>query len=324
MLARIAHELFWLGRNLARAEHTARMLDGIYQADLQGRPDDPSGVVLSWSSLLAIMGARQHSQEGGFSSRERALETLTLDPDTPTSVISCVTRAREGARTVRDVISAEMWEAINTFHLGFAERREALLVDAGPYSMSSYVKARCALFWGIAGRTMLRDEAYAFLEAGGRFESADMVLRMLRVALPPGGEPADGEGSPLRDGQALALLQAVGGLQAYRRAVPAPPNAAPVARFLLFTRSYPDSVAASVDAVRWALSAADANPRASEPVLRLSRLSADLEFRGGAAGDDAELLEVCAIVGRELALTDHDITDRYFGGQPTAEHYVTR
>ena len=25
MLARIAHELFWLGRNLARAEHTARM-----------------------------------------------------------------------------------------------------------------------------------------------------------------------------------------------------------------------------------------------------------------------------------------------------------
>ena len=143
---------------------------------------------------------------------------------------------------------------------------------------------------------MLRDEAFAFLEAGGRFESADMVLRMLRVALPP-GPAVDGQASPLRDGQALALLQAVGGLQAYRRAVAAPPNAAPVARFLLFTRSYPDSVAASVDAVRWALSAADANPRASEPVLRLSRLSADLEFRGGAGSNDSELLEVCEIVG---------------------------
>ncbi len=46
MLARIAHELFWLGRNLARAEHTARMLDGVFQADLQGRPDDPAGVTL--------------------------------------------------------------------------------------------------------------------------------------------------------------------------------------------------------------------------------------------------------------------------------------
>jgi len=169
---------------------------------------------------------------------------------------------------------------------------------------------------------MLRDEAYAFLEAGGRFESADMVLRMLRVALPP-GHVVEGETSPIRDGQALALLQAVGGLQAYRRAVAAPPNAVPVARFLLFTRTYPDSVAASVDAVRQSLSDADANPRASEPVLRLSRLSADLEFRGGGGGNDAELLEVCEIVGRELSLTDRDVTERYFGGAPAAEHFYT-
>jgi len=322
MLARIAHELYWLGRSVARAEHTARMLDGIYQADLQGRPDDPVGVTLSWTALLAIMGAS--SGVGGDEDgpvRERALAALSFDADNPLSVVACVARAREGARTVRDVISAEMWEAINTFHLGFAE--EPLALQVGPYSMASYVKARSALFWGVARRTMLRDEAYAFLEAGGRFESADMVLRMLRVALPP-GHGGDGEGgSPVRDGQALALLQAVGGLQAYRRAMAAPPNAAPVARFLLFTRSYPDSVAASVEAVREALSSADQNPRASEPVLRLSRLSADLEFRGGATADAGSLLEVCEIVGRELANTDRDITDRYFGGTPAAEHFFT-
>ena len=57
MLSRIAQELFWLGRNLARAEHTARMLDGVFLASLQGRPDDPAGVSLGWSSILAIMGA---------------------------------------------------------------------------------------------------------------------------------------------------------------------------------------------------------------------------------------------------------------------------
>ncbi len=57
MLARIAHELFWLGRNVSRAEHTARMLDGVFQADLQARPDDPAGVTLSWEAVLAIMGS---------------------------------------------------------------------------------------------------------------------------------------------------------------------------------------------------------------------------------------------------------------------------
>ncbi len=37
MLARIAQELFWLGRDLTRAEHTARMLDGAFHADVAGR-----------------------------------------------------------------------------------------------------------------------------------------------------------------------------------------------------------------------------------------------------------------------------------------------
>ena len=122
--------------------------------------------------------------------------------------------------------------AINTFHLGLLQRNVSAALQTGPYSVYAYVRERCGQFWGVTGRTMLRDEAYAFLQAGAAIESADMVLRMLRVALPLGG--GEGAEAHLRDGQALALLQAVGGFQAYRRSVPAPPNAGPVARFLLF------------------------------------------------------------------------------------------
>lgn len=309
MLARIAHELFWLGRNLARAEHTARMLDGVFQADLQGRPEDPAGVTLGWASLMAIMGAPL--PDDAPVRRETVLAALTSDAQNPASIVACVERAREEARTVRDVISAEMWEAVNTTNLALLEGDLPARLRAGPYSVYQYVKERSALFWGLTRRTMLRDEASAFLEAGGRIESADMVLRMLRVALPPAGEDAE---TPARDGQALALLQAVGGFQAYRRAVPAPPNARPVARFLLYERGYPDSVAASVDAVHTALERADVNPRTSEPVLRLSRLSADLEFRARAADDGADLSPILSQVQGELASADGDISHRYFAG----------
>ena len=310
MLARIAHELFWLGRNVSRAELTARMIDGVFQADLQGRPDDPSGVTLSWDAVLAIMGSTV-TADSGRPSRAETVVLLSTDPANANSVVGSLARARDGARNVRDVISAEMWEAINSVHLGLADAAVGVTGYGGPYAFVSYVKSRTALFWGVASRTMLRDEAYAFLDAGGRFESADMVLRMLRVALPAGGERAT---SP-RDGQALALLGAVGGLQAFRRARVAAPSAAAVANFMLYTRSYPDSVAASIDAVRDALELADANPRASDPVLRLSRVLADLDFRGRAGRRDGdELLEVCEIVGNELALADRDIAERYFGG----------
>lgn len=311
MLSRIAQELFWLGRNVARAEHTARMLDGVFQASLQGRPDDPAGVRLGWGSILAIMGAQA---DGRPVRRDEVLTRLTLARDEPASVISCVSRAREGARTMRDVISAEMWEAVNTTHLALSAGDLEGRMQMGPYSVFQYVKERSSLFWGLTSRTMLRDEARSFLVAGGRIESADMVLRMLRVAMPIPNDEATG----VRDGQALALLQAVGGFQAFRRAVPAPPNAGPVARFLLYERAYPDSVAASVDAVHGALLDADAAPRSSEPVLRLSRLAADLEFRGRAAAEDGNLAEASSLVQSELALVDADIAERYFAGAVAA------
>ena len=157
--------------------------------------------------------------------------------------------------------------------------------------------------------SLLRDEANSFLAAGGRIESADMVLRMLRVAL-----PVHGDDQP-RTGQAHALLAAVGGLQAFRRAVPSPPNAVPVARFLLYERSYPDSVAASVSSAERALEDADIAPRNSAPVLRLSRLSAELEFRRRADEPDTDLVGFCEQVQRELSLVDGDIAGRYFATQ---------
>ena len=302
MLARIAQELFWLGRHVARAEHTARMLDGVFQTDLAGAPEDPRGVELTWPGLLAILGARVE----GLVGRDEALAQLTLDQDEPASLISCVARAREGARTVRDVISADMWEAANTTHLVLNRDDLSGQLLSSPYSVYRYVKERSALFWGLTARTMLRDDANSFLAAGGRVESADMVLRMLRVALPVRGDDAP------RTGQAQALLQAVGGLQAFRRAVPSPPNAVPAARFLLYERSYPDSVAASVASALRSLEDADPQPRNSAPVLRLSRLSAELEFRRRGDDPSTDLVAVCEQVQRELALVDADIAGRYF------------
>jgi uncharacterized alpha-E superfamily protein len=311
VLARIAQELFWLGRNLARAEQMSRLLDGVFQADLQGRPEDPSAGRLGWDSLMHIMGAGREDER--HTDRDDVLDALTFDIDNPASVVACVARAREGATTVRDVISAEMWEAINTTHLRLRDGDLSSRLYSGPYSIYKHVKERSALFWGLTARTMLRDEASAFLSAGGRIEAGDMVLRMLRVALPSADADVDGQA----DGQAIALLQAVGGVQAYRRAVPAPAHAGPVARFLLFERNYPDSVAAAVDAVNGALRHADAQPRSSEPILRLSRLSADLEFRRSAEGD-ADLVVTCREVQRELGLVDADIAQRYFGGARAA------
>jgi uncharacterized alpha-E superfamily protein len=307
MLARIAHDLYWLGRNLGRAEFTARAVEAVFQAELQGTSDEGPGVSFGSGGLLAMFGDVAESPR-----TSKALDQLTLDADRPGSMLASIERAREGARTVRDVISAEMWEAINTTSLGLrGGGQPGWAAPAGPYLASQYVKERTALIWGVANRSMLRDEAKCFLDAGALIEISDMVLRMLRVAMPPGDTAPS-------DGQALILLQAVGGFHAYLRAVTAPPNAHPVARFLLFERAYPDSVAACVDSLHEVFTSADAGPRNSKPVLRVSRLAADLDFQRRALPDGAELTGICKQTQQELARIDQDVAERYFAGAVSA------
>ncbi len=357
MLARIAQELYWLGRDLTRAEHTARMLDGAFHADVAGGVGvgaaaggvaARSGVALSWSGVLAVIGAKPpapgegpaeaaaaeaagHAPPGLLGRREIA-PLLTLDTESPASVVSCVQRARERARTLRDVVSTEMWEALNSFYLSLGRYDLEAALATGPYSVYQEVKERCALFWGLLDRTMLRDEARSFLDAGGRIEEADMVLRMLRVTIPAQAEVAGGQSGAATAGEldatheaeALALLQAVGGFQAFRRHLRRAPTLDRVGRFLLYDGQYPGSVRASLEELRDALETADPAPRQAPPVLRLGRLIAELEMQQRMATGTEPLVGSLGRVQDELELVDCEIDERYFAVAAVAALHFER
>ena len=319
MLARIAHDVYWLGRHLVRAEHTARMLDGLFHADLQGRPDDPTSVTLSWDALLAIMGA----QRARRTRRRSATTSSACSRPTPTTrsrSSPASSAAREGARTLRDTISAEMWESVNTFDLQLRAADLDAGLRTGPYSIYSLVKERSALFWGLTARTMQKDEARAFLVAGGRHRGGRHG-----AAHAAGGAPADADARrrgrrevPRRDGNALALLRAVGGFQAFMRAAAAPPNAGPVARFMLYEREFPDSVAASVRVARTARSSGSSSTRASRRRCCACGACLPTWISGHAAPPRPERGRRPALrpVQQELERLDEEIHDRYF----RAEH----
>jgi Circularly permuted ATP-grasp type 2/A predicted alpha-helical domain with a conserved ER motif. len=77
------------------------------------RADATPSISFGSGGLLALLGdvdERMH--------RTEALGELTLDGERPGSMLASIERARRGALTVRDAISADMWEAINTTTLG--------------------------------------------------------------------------------------------------------------------------------------------------------------------------------------------------------------
>lgn len=319
MLARIAHELYWIGRYVARADDTARMLDGLFRASLQS-PSGPESGNLPWEAVMTALGAPIDSAARPMDA-DAAVRVLTLDADSPASVTACVERAREGTKRVRDVVSREMWQALNTLYLELDTSDLGSALRTGPYSVYSFVRERCALWWGLADETMLRDQAYAFLAAGRHAEGASMMLRMLRVSIVPSLSEHPAEGGP-----AAALLQAIGGLEAFRRSVPGPADAYPVARFLLFEPGYPHSVAAALELLHARLTDADPSYRTAPPLLRLARLRAELEFHhGSTAGIEPQerLAELLEHVEHEIGQADTEIEKRYFGGAAAQPHVVT-
>ncbi len=107
--------MFWLARYIERAEDTARILDVTYHALLE-QAQHPYR--LRWDALIAMAGEesrfRQLHREA---SAQSVFEFLAFNHDNPSSIVQCITKARENARTIRDRISREMWEDINGLYL---------------------------------------------------------------------------------------------------------------------------------------------------------------------------------------------------------------
>ena len=98
--------------------------------------------------------------------------------------------------------------------------------------------------------------ARSFLEAGGRIEEADMVLRMLRVAI-PAAEPGS-DGTPAtRPRRSRCCTRSAASRPTAARCARAR-RSSRSSRFLLYDSAYPGSVASSVEALRAALTTADA------------------------------------------------------------------
>ena len=132
----------------------------------------------------------------------------------PSAVASCITLARENARSVREQISGEMWEAINGLFLlvGRANRRAAV---RGPHAFFEELRNGTHRFQGTADATMTHGEPYEFLQLGLHLERAATTVRVVARALPDRRRPRGGRPAARpRAHRAAQVVQRVRGVRA--------------------------------------------------------------------------------------------------------------
>lgn len=271
MLARHAESLFWAGRYIERAEDTARMLDVTYHGLLEASATEVSQ---PWSDLLAVLrlGPEFDKQRRAINSVSVS-EFLVTDEDNPGSIVSAVSRARDNIRSVRELVSTEMWEAVNRFHLDMRARNLRVDIEEQPYELYALVKRRCQMVAGVSSETMPRDDGWRFLQIGWMLERAEMTCRLLEV----------GYSGDQRVGfhHWLGTLKSASASEAYRRTYRGSMDPADVLEFLLLSRRFPRSVLYCFRRVESELAMLRERDgqELSRPERLLGRIRADLEFR---------------------------------------------
>ncbi len=176
MLSRIADSLFWIGRYMERADNTARILDVNYHMLLE---QPPNTYKLRWDPLIAVTGERARFYETYTeASAQTAFDFLGFCEENPNSIAQVIVNARENARTIRDRISRELWEDINSLYHRVTKMRDD---DEDLSRFCDVVKRGGHRFHGVCDATLARDEGWHFVQAGCVLERAEMTARILDV-----------------------------------------------------------------------------------------------------------------------------------------------
>lgn len=241
MIARIADHLFWFGRYLERVETTARQLFVTHNLALDA--DLPSADL--WRPVIITTGeaAPFHKRYGddAMGDGERVQNHLTWDSETWVSLRRSVAMARDNARGMREVVSLEVWQAVNELHLWFDSDAARHLYDTHRYDFYRHVQRSAQLALGLTQGTMLHDEALDLLWLGVFLERIGQIARTLDVHHHALSQER------LQDGAVdavvwIGVLRTSCALEPYTKRRPGQVTAQAVAEFLLFQADFPRSV----------------------------------------------------------------------------------
>src|SRR5450830_336012 len=280
MLSRTADHLFWMSRYTERAENTARMLDVNYQTSLL--PQSSAAAQVGWKGLLSISELLPSYTEthGGINVRN-VMDFMVKDDSNPSSIVSCLSAARENARAVRGTLTTEVCETQNQTWLEVHRMIKSGEFERDPGQFFEWVKFRSHLSRGVTVGTMLMDEALHFMRLGTFLERSDNTARLLDVKFHAVRSDffgtANGKEQEYDFYHWSAILRSVSGFEVYRKVYRDVIRPERVAELLILRADMPRSLHASLNEVVNNLGLV-ANDPSSESHRRAGKLCAELKY----------------------------------------------
>lgn len=322
MLSRDADSVYWMARYVERAEHSARVL--LVNANLLMDVGDlaPELQQRQWQGVMSIMRSGELPAEkaesassigGEISIVQRVAQHMTFNIDNPNSIFNCIARARENARGIRETISAEMWENLNTLY--WTLRDAPARFDDSPEDVYRQVMIGSMLFQGLTDQTLQHDQRWHFIQLGKYLERIDVTSRVIgtKFALLKSIE-AKLE-APIRNIHWMSVLRACCSIEAYRRSNVGDMDSVRVAAFLILEPDFPRSIRFCVGAAHAAIAAirAEVNPHGIDHAERaLGRLKTQLDYAEASEIAKPGVPQYCERIAADIAEAAIAVQGTYF------------
>lgn len=280
MLARDADSVYWMSRYVERAEHIARIL--WINSNLLVDVGDlaPALQDRQWESILTIFHI-DGPPPGEGPVGPRVGHYMTFNHDNPNSIVSCLIRARENARGIREVISAEMWENLNTLYWSLqADDAQRRFEESADDFFRSIMNGSLT-FQGLTDQTMAHDQRWLFAQLGKYLERTVVTCRVIETRFDILRRAESMLEAPLRNIQWMGVLRSCCSIEAYRRNHVGDMDPLKVAAFLILESNFPRSIRYCVHHAHEAISRlrGEINPQLIDNAERiLGRLDTQLEY----------------------------------------------
>lgn len=246
MLSRTADNLYWLARYMERAETAARLLE--VGARIALLPNAGHGYRTEWDAILRASGSADAFARKYGDAVQRNIEShLFFDHDNPSSVATCITRARENGRIVRTALSMQVWDALNTAFQELRQLEREPRSDRSLFRLTEWTMRHTAMVRGAIEATLLRNDGHDFLNLGYYLERADSTARLLDVKYYVLLPRVEFVGSGLDNYQWTTLLRAMSAHRAFHWAYGGEVTAAKIAHFLILNNQCPRALVTCVE-----------------------------------------------------------------------------
>ena len=241
MLSRVADSLYWMSRYFERADNCARVIDATQSLMLSRAL---VGTDQRWYRALACMGMPPDACDD---EPQEAITRLATDMSNRSSIVACISAARENASQVREEISSEMWEQLNRLFHEVARFDIEPQDDVAVIRLVAAVREGSYSFYGVTETTMSHGQGWRFVQLGKFTERACAVSLLLDAYFSTQGTADDLDW--------VALLASCAAFDSYCKVFTADLQPHRIAQFLLVHPDFPYSVRYSVERMHEALEA---------------------------------------------------------------------